>query len=248
MRPISTLEPDRAGRLMSPLASEARPEPGASQAAMTNPTTRRIRVLVVDDHDIVHLGVKHVFGDRADVYDANTVQQARALLSSRPCDLMLLDLGLGEGFSLGALPRLREEFPNLKILVLTSMAEELYAERALRAGADGYVMKSALGQSLIEAADRVLSGQIYASAGVSSSLMRRAAGRDRTPGRPALSARETEVLRLMAAGQSTREIAETLNRSIKTIESHKQSLKAKLGADSPSRLMRMAVTWFADVP
>lgn len=196
----------------------------------------------------VHLGVKHLFGDRADVLDANTLQQARAQLSSRPCDLMLLDLGLGEGFSLGALPRLREDFPQLKIIVLTSMAEELYAERALRAGADGYVMKSALGQTLLEAADRVLSGQIYASAGLSNALMRRAAGREVSNGRPALSARETEVLRLMASGQSTREIAETLNRSIKTVESHKQSLKAKLGADSPARLMRMAVTWFADAP
>ncbi len=204
--------------------------------------------MVVDDHDIVHLGVKHLFGDRADVLDANTLQQARAQLSSRPCDLMLLDLGLGEGFSLGALPRLREDFPQLKIIVLTSMAEELYAERALRAGADGYVMKSALGQTLLEAADRVLSGQIYASAGLSNALMRRAAGREVSNGRPALSARETEVLRLMASGQSTREIAETLNRSIKTVESHKQSLKAKLGADSPARLMRMAVTWFADAP
>jgi DNA-binding NarL/FixJ family response regulator len=204
--------------------------------------------MVVDDHDIVHLGVKHLFGDRAEVLDANTLQQARAQLSSRPCDLMLLDLGLGEGFSLGALPRLREDFPQLKIIVLTSMAEELYAERALRAGADGYVMKSALGQTLLEAADRVLSGQIYASAGLSNALMRRAAGREVSNGRPALSARETEVLRLMASGQSTREIAETLNRSIKTVESHKQSLKAKLGADSPARLMRMAVTWFADAP
>lgn len=204
--------------------------------------------MVVDDHDIVHLGVKHLFGDRADVLDANTLQQARAQLSNRPCDLMLLDLGLGEGFSLGALPRLREDFPQLKIIVLTSMAEELYAERALRAGADGYVMKSALGQTLLEAADRVLSGQIYASAGLSNALMRRAAGREVSNGRPALSARETEVLRLMASGQSTREIAETLNRSIKTVESHKQSLKAKLGADSPARLMRMAVTWFADAP
>jgi DNA-binding NarL/FixJ family response regulator len=209
---------------------------------------RRLRVIVVDDHDIVHLGVKHLFGDRAEVLDANTLQQARAQLSSRPCDLMLLDLGLGEGFSLSALPRLREDYPQLKIIVLTSMAEELYAERALRAGADGYVMKSALGQTLLEAAERVLSGQIYASAGLSNTLMRRAAGREVANGRPALSARETEVLRLMASGQSTREIAETLNRSIKTIESHKQSLKAKLGADSPARLMRMAVTWFADAP
>jgi len=209
---------------------------------------RRLRVMVVDDHDIVHLGVKHLFGDRAEVLDANTLQQARAQLSSRPCDLMLLDLGLGEGFSLSALPRLREDYPQLKIIVLTSMAEELYAERALRAGADGYVMKSALGQTLLEAADRVLSGQIYASAGLSNALMRRAAGREVANGRPALSARETEVLRLMASGLARREMAETLNRSIKTVESHKQSLKAKLGADSPARLMRMAVTWFADAP
>lgn len=207
-----------------------------------------LRVLVVDDHDIVHLGVQHLLGERAEVLAANTLLQARAVLAARPCDLMLLDLGLAEGFTLGALPRLREDFPNVKIVVLTSMAEELYAERALRAGADGYVMKSALGQTLIEATERVLSGQIYASNGLSHALMRRAAGRDVPAGRPNLSARETEVLRLMASGQSTREIAETLNRSVKTIESHKQSLKAKLGADSPARLMRMAVTWFADAP
>ena len=206
----------------------------------------RLTVLVADDHDIVRLGVRHLLGDRADITDAATLPEARALLARQHFDLLLLDLGLGDEFSLSALPQLREDFPALKILVLTSMAEELFAERALRAGADGFVTKSALGQTLLQAVDNVVAGGIHLSPALSGALLRRAAGRSASPSggsEPELSPREVEVLRLVAAGKSTREIADTLNRSVKTIETHKQALKTKLGADSPAMLVRLALAW-----
>jgi len=206
----------------------------------------RLTVLVADDHDIVRLGVRHLLGDRADITDAATLPEARALLARQHFDLLLLDLGLGDDFSLAALPQLREDHPALKILVLTSMAEELFAERALRAGADGFVTKSALGQTLLQAVDNVVAGGIHLSPALSGALLRRAAGRSASPSggsEPELSPREVEVLRLVAAGKSTREIADTLNRSVKTIETHKQALKTKLGADSPAMLVRLALAW-----
>jgi two-component system, NarL family, response regulator FusR len=204
------------------------------------------RVLVVDDHDIVRLGVRHLLGARAEVFEAASLPQAREWLTEHRCELLLFDLGLGNDFGLAALPRLRSDWPAMKILVLTSMAEDLFAERALHAGADGFVMKSALAQTLLEAVDTVLAGGVYASPRVSAGLLRRAAGRDAPEGRPALSNRELEVLRGIAAGQSTRDIAEALNRSVKTIETHKQALKTKLGAETPAQLLRLAVAWFAD--
>ena len=176
-----------------------------------------LRVLVADDHDIVRLGVRHLLGERANVTDAA---------------------------SLNALPRLREEHPALKILVLSSMAEDIFAERVLRAGADGFVSKAALSGVLMQAVGVVMAGGVYASPAIAGALMRRAAGRaDAASSSPELSPREVEVLRLVAAGRSTREIADALNRSVKTIETHKQALKTKLGADSPAMLVRLALAW-----
>jgi DNA-binding NarL/FixJ family response regulator len=132
------------------------------------------------------------------------------------------------------------------VIVLSSLAEELYAERALRAGADGYVMKTALADTLMRAVDAVLAGEVYVGPAVRSALLRRATGGADDPGRPSLSPRELEVLRLVAAGKGTREIAELLNRSVKTIETHKQALKLKLAADTPAQLLRQAIAWFEE--
>lgn len=205
------------------------------------------RILVVDDHEIVRLGVRQLLDGRALVAEAADLRAALDHLAREACDLVLLDLGLGDDFGLAAPPRLRDGRPKLKVVVLTSMPETLYAERCLQAGADGYVMKSALGQTLIEAVDTVLAGQIYVSPEQRNVLLRRVTGGGGADeGRAALTAREIEVLRLVAAGRSTREIAETLNRSVKTIETHKQSLKTKLGADTPAMLVRLALGWFGE--
>jgi DNA-binding NarL/FixJ family response regulator len=202
------------------------------------------RVLVVDDHDIVRLGVRSLLGGRAQIRDAADLTSAIRLLAEEPCELLLLDLALGEQFGLTALPRLRAECPGMRVIVLSSLDEERYAERALQAGADGFVSKSALTGTLLEAVDCVLAGRVYVSAGMRDTLLRRVGGQ--ASAQPVLSPRELEVLRLVAAGRSTREIAETLNRSVKTIETHKQALKVKLGAESPAQLMRMALQWSGD--
>jgi DNA-binding NarL/FixJ family response regulator len=211
------------------------------------PSALPLNVLVVDDHEIVRLGVRHLLGGRAAVTECGNLKDARTALASQIFDLLLLDLGLGDDFSLTALPQLRADHPALKVIVLTSMDEALFAERVLRAGADGYVMKSALGDTLLQAVNTVMAGQVHVSAQLGSQLLRRvASGLATATARPELSGREVEVLRMVAAGKGTRDIAEALNRSVKTIETHKQSLKTKLGADSPTQLVRLAVAWCAD--
>jgi DNA-binding NarL/FixJ family response regulator len=209
-----------------------------------------LNVLIVDDHDIVRLGVRHVLaslGRPGSVREAASMREAMQALAAAPVDLVLLDLGLGDDLALAGLPRLRDLSPTARILVLSSMPEDLYAERCLRAGADGFVAKSALSATLLDAVRTVLSGQIWVSPGQRDALLRRATGRAAGPtGRPELSTRELEVLRLVAAGRSTREIAEQLNRSVKTIETHKQSLKVKLDADSPAMLVRKAIAYLGE--
>ena len=207
-----------------------------------------LNVLIVDDHDIVRIGVRHVLEARAQVFEATSLHEAQSFLARGRCDLLLLDLGLGDEFSLTTLPQLRAAHPALKIIVLTSMSEDLFAERALRAGADGFVMKSELARTLLQAIDTVLGGHVHVSPALGSVLLRRMSGRsaaskESADDQPDLSAREIEVLRLIAAGKSTRDIADALNRSVKTIETHKQSLKLKLGADSPAALVRLALSW-----
>lgn len=207
-----------------------------------------LNVLVVDDHDIVRLGVRQVLSalDRPCVVrEAASVRDALEALRAAPVDLVMLDLGLGDEFGLAALPRLREEAPAARILVLSSMPEGMYAERCLRAGADGFVAKAALSATLLDAVRGVLAGRIWVSADQRDALLRRATGRPASdgPGRPELSVRELEILRLVAAGRSTREIAEQLNRSVKTVETHKQSLKVKLDAETPAMLVRKAIAY-----
>lgn len=207
------------------------------------------RVLIVDDHAVVRLGVRALLGDRVLLREADTLEAARSELAREPAELLLLDLALGPDFGLAAIPRLREQWPAMRILVLTSLDETMYAERVLRAGADGYVMKTALTETLWRAAQAVLGGEVYVSEALRSTLLRRLSRPTPAGGAgaaAALSARETEVLRLVARGLSTREIAETLNRSVKTIETHKQALKLKLDADSPAMLVRKAVAWFGE--
>lgn len=203
------------------------------------------RVLVIDDHDIVRLGIRHLLAGRAELREAADLAGALAQLRQSPCDLLLLDLALGDDFGLTALPRLRDACPGMRVIVLTSLAEDLYAERVLKAGADGFVSKAALTGTLLEAMETVMAGRVHVSPALREGLLRRI-GTPSASDRPALSSREIEVLRHVAAGRSTREIADILNRSVKTIESHKQALKDKLGAKTPAHLIRMALQWFGE--
>jgi DNA-binding NarL/FixJ family response regulator len=209
--------------------------------------SRPARVVLVDDHAILRMGLRQLLSAEPDltvVADVGTVQETRAAMAQHQPDLLVLDLGLGDEFSLGWLPRLREDSPATRILVLSSHSEQLYAERVLRAGAHAYLMKSAPTDELLRAVHRVLAGQIVLSAAQQEALLQRSVGHGPEKGTPTLSTRELEVLRLVADGRSTAEIAQLLHRSVKTIESHKQALKTKLGADSPAQLIRMAIAHF----
>ena len=212
---------------------------------------QRARIVLVDDHALLRIGLRHLFAAEPDlevVADVGTMREARDALVAHQPDLLVLDLGLGDEFGLGGLPRLREDSPQTRILVLSSHAEQLYAERVLRAGAHGYVMKSAPSADLLVAVRQVLAGKISLSSAQQEAMLQRAAGPGGKSTRPELSARELEVLRQVAAGRSTAEIAQTLHRSVKTIESHKQALKSKLGAATPTELMRMAIAHFDSTP
>ena len=211
----------------------------------------RARIVLVDDHALLRIGLRHLLAAEPDlevVADVGTLREAREALVAHQPDLLLLDLGLGDDFSLSAMPRLREDSPRTRILVLSSHAEQLYAERVLRAGAQGYVMKSAPSSELLGAVRQVLAGKIALSPERQEAMLQRATGRGGDAARPDLSARELEVLRHVAAGRSTAEIAQILNRSVKTVESHKQSLKTKLGAETPAQLIRIAMTHFDSSP
>lgn len=219
-----------------------------------DPSLKSIRVLVVDDHELVRLGVRRLLEQPGtglppvELHEASSVETALQALGRQTFDAVLLDLAMGDEFALRAMPRLRQAAGTARCLVLTSMPEALYAEQALRAGADGYLMKSELGGTLVQALRTVLSGEIYLSDRQRRDSLRRLAGRGNEASAPVLSARELEVLRLVAAGRSTRDIAEQLHRSVKTIETHKQNLKNKLGADSPAQLMRQGLAWFGEHP
>ncbi len=215
------------------------------------PDSSRARVVLVDDHEVMRMGLRHLLAAEPDlevVADVATLPEARDALVEHKPELLVLDLGLGDDFSLGWLPRLRQDSPQTRILVLSSHAEQLYAEHVLRAGAQAYVMKTAPSDELLSSIRRVLAGQIALSAVQQDAMLQRAVGRGGDTGMPELSARELEVLRHVAAGRSTSEIARILHRSVKTIETHKQSLKTKLGADSPAQLMRMAIARFDSIP
>lgn len=213
---------------------------------------RRARLLVVDDHPVVHMGLRSLFEAEpwidvvAEAFSADAaIIEAERLTP----DIAVVDLSLGQVQSTGLhlVREFRERFPDMRVLVLTMHDEALYAGRAMRAGAHGYVTKRDAVRDLIDAIRRVLAGEKYLKSGVKGSAN---GGLKRTTNEPdlgatvrALSDRELEVYGMIGKGLSTREIAEQLNVSVKTIETHRTRIKAKLGITSTQQLVRNAVQW-----
>lgn len=207
------------------------------------------RILIVDDHEIVRLGLVGLLNGQPDLEvsaQAASADEAMTLLEAGTFDLAILDIGIGSASGLTLCARVRERWPDLPLLMLSMFSETAYAERALRAGAQGYVMKSEAAGALVAAVRKVLDGGMFFSDRVMRTLFSRVsskpAGKDAVALR-SLSDRELEVLRLIGEGMSTAEIAAALNRSVKTVESHRASLKTKLGAQTNAELIRIAVAW-----
>lgn len=209
---------------------------------------RAAQILVVDDHPIIREGLAHLLNLHEDLHvccAAGSAEDALAAMACQP-DMVILDLSLQSNSGLDLVRTLRHHYPKLAILVLSMHDETLFAERALRAGANGYLMKLEATEHIVNAIREVLAGNIYLSAAMHEKLAR-ALTLPPTP-TPAgsiasLSAREFEVLHLIGLGFSTRQIAGKLNRSVKTIEAHQANIKEKLDIPSGKELMRFAIQW-----
>lgn len=216
------------------------------------PQTEPRKILIVDDHPIVRRGLRQLIDAEHDFVtcgEAESAQQAVELVEQQRPDLVLVDLALQGANGLDLTRQLQARWPELPALVISLHDEELYAQRALDAGARGYVMKRATDDQIVQAIRRVLQGKIVVSDAVQKQVE---AGRGmRMPGEARttldqLSDREFEVFQLLGRGFAPRHIAEQLTVSVKTVEVYRQRLKEKLGIDSAALLTRYAVEWYKE--
>lgn len=209
------------------------------------------RVLLVDDHPLMRSGLSLLVNSSADLEvcaEAGSAAEAVGMISKVNPDIVVLDLGLPDRNGLEVLKDFQAMNPNLPVLVVSMHDEMLYAERTLRAGARGYVMKEAGGDKLLSAIRSVGEGRVFVSDKVSSELLGNL-GRKTTanPNRDLmldrLSDREFEIFRMLGEGHSTRTIAERLRLSPKTVDAHRANIKSKLSLKDGAALVRQAVRW-----
>lgn len=205
----------------------------------------RSRILIVDDHPLVREGLIARISAQPDLEvcgEASTIEEAVALISTTHPALMIVDLALKQGSGLDLIKQAGAAGPN--ILVVSAYDEALFAERALQAGARGYINKQELQGSVIEAVRAVLRGELYLSVEMARRLAARAlGGKAVVQGIEALSDRELQIFELIGRGKSTREIAQHLKRSMHTVESHRERIRSKLNLRSGSELTQHAVQW-----
>ena len=216
----------------------------------TRPTTRRI--MLVDDHPIVRRGLRRLIESEPDLEvcgEAASVREARQAIREGAPDAVVADISLRDGDGIELVTDLHAHHPELPVLVLSMHDETVYAERLLAAGARGYIMKQAAGAEFIVALRRVLDGGVWVSDTVRSRMLARCAANGRAgPADPIdrLSNREVQVLGMIGRGLSSREMADSLSLSVKTVESHRQRIKFKLGLATSAQLVRFASLWVAD--
>jgi len=210
-------------------------------------TKQQRRILIVDDHAIVRLGMRQLIAAEPDLSiccEAETAEQALELARQSKPDLAIVDLSLGTMHGLELVRQLHQVLPAMPVLVLSMHDEALFAERAIRAGARGYIMKKGAIDGLINAVRHVLAGKIYASEEVSQQLLaglrHGTSGEGRVGG---LTDREIEVFELIGRGLSTAGIAERLRVSVKTVETYRSNIRAKLNLKDAAELVRYATSW-----
>jgi len=216
----------------------------------TKPSSpRKKQVYLVDDHPIVRQGLIKLIEQEEGLEvcgEAGSVSEAMEALKKLGPDVILVDISLEDSNGLELIKLIDDLGMQIPMLVLSMHDEALYAEHALRAGASGYVMKQAASSTLIQAIEKVLDGEIYVSKSMSSQMLKmafRSSGEDTRTGTETLSMRELEVFELIGRGNSTREIAEQLNLSVKTIETYRAHIKDKLQLRSGTELMQRAIHW-----
>lgn len=210
---------------------------------------KKSKVFVVDDHPIIRQGLALMINREPDLTVCGEAQDAQtaiqAVATAKP-DIMIVDISLTGPDGLDLLKDIRMRYPELPVLILSMHDEGIYAERALRAGAQGYIMKQEATEKVLVALRRILTREIYISERIANRMLQRYIG-SRGTGRPSsiadLTDRELEVFRLIGEGHSTRRIAEELHISVKTVESYQAHIKEKLSLRSARELVQHAIQW-----
>jgi DNA-binding NarL/FixJ family response regulator len=206
-------------------------------------------VLVVDDHPLLRQGLAMLINQQQDMQVCAEAEEAHAAMQAvtqRRPDIMILDISLNGPDGLELLKNIRASEPDLPVLILSMHDEAIYAERALRARANGYIMKQEATEKVLVAVRRILNGEVYLSDRMSNKMLQQYIG-----GAPSivqsrissLSDRELEVFRLIGEGRATREIAEELHLSVKTVETYQAHIKEKLALRSGRELIQHAIQW-----
>jgi DNA-binding NarL/FixJ family response regulator len=210
---------------------------------------KKSRVLLVDDHPIVRQGLALLIDREEDLCVCGEADGAHsafhAITTLRP-DLVVLDISLNGPDGLDVLKEIRTKTTNLPVLILSMHDESIYAERAMRAGANGYIMKQEATEKVLVAIRRILQGDVYLSDRLTSTMLQQyVRGAAPAKGSPLvnLTDRELEVFRLIGEGHGTRQIAEELHLSVKTIESYQAHIKEKLALRNARELVQHAIEW-----
>jgi DNA-binding NarL/FixJ family response regulator len=210
---------------------------------MTDP----VRVLIVDDHPLVREGLVARISAQPDLEvcgEASDVDQALSLASTTRPALMIVDLALKGSNGLDLIKKVRAAEVSLRILVVSAYDEAFFAERALRAGAQGYINKQEAQGSIIDAIRALLRGELYVSSNVTQRLADQALfGSRASRGVEGLSDRELQIFQLIGHGKTTRIIAEQLHLSIHTVETHREKIRSKLRLRNGTELLQSAVQW-----
>lgn len=206
------------------------------------------RVLLVEDHIVVRQGIRALFSDEPDLEIVGEADDGRAALQSvselEP-DVVLMDISMPGLNGIEATRQIRQDYPEVKVVVLSMHSNEEYVFQVLRAGASGYVLKQSDSSEVLTAIRAALAGGSFLSPPISRTVIddyvRRAEARGGDDDLELLTSREREVLQLLAEGLSNREIAEQLNISIKTVETHRSNMMGKLGVSSKTELVKYAL-------
>lgn len=215
-------------------------------ASRANSMSSKCRIFLVDDHPIVRQGLALFIEREPDMVVCGEADGAISALQAIPeamPDFVVLDISLNGPDGLDLLKTLRAKYPNLPVLILSMHDESAYAERALRAGANGYIMKQEATEKVLTAIREILHGEVYLSERLTKRMLQRFAHGSVRPGDPLskLSDRELEVYRLIGVGHGTRQIADELHVSAKTIESYQAHIKEKLSLRNARELVQHAI-------
>jgi DNA-binding NarL/FixJ family response regulator len=214
---------------------------------METDVTEKTKIVLVDDHDVVRRGLASLItaDPTLDICgEADSVSSAMEVIARTQPKLVLVDMSLKDSDGLELLRRIAAEFPDVLTLVLSMYDESVYAERALRAGARGYVRKIDVAGKILIAIRRVLAGDVYVNDEIASTLLNRLSSGKRAESKAPierLSDRELQGVRAIGQGLSNREIAQQLFISVKTVESHREHIKEKLRLGSSGELLRYAI-------